>query len=116
MAMLLSGPSLEAIEWLWILFGLLGLVLGWWRGSSRGVWRPRLNGIGLAIAGVAFAVQPLIGLWTISMPLDQMQMLSAALCAFSTVILLILALEKPRPRPLRYLGSRMVPILSLIHI
>ena len=111
-AIFLTQPPLGATHWAWILVGLFALVLSWWRGSARGVWRPRLNGLALSVVGVGFAIQPLINLWASPLPTETLRLGIASSCGLASMIFLILALERPRPRPLRYSGRRTITVTT----
>ena len=112
MVVMLSDSPLDGLQWIGILIGLLSLVISWWRGSSCGVWRPRLNGLALAVVGVSFAAHPILNGWAVQLPSTELHLGTAALCGFSSVIFFVLALERPRPRPLRYSARRTIPVTT----
>ena len=111
-AILLEGMSLQPVEWGVLAFGLAGIVLSWWLGSARHIFRPVLNGMCLLVGVLAMSLPTLMGMLSVDVPFQTRLEFAAILCAFTASVAFVLSLERARPLHVQLRGRRTIQITT----
>ncbi len=111
-ALTLSRGAPEAFVGGLVLLAVVLAALSWARGARRGVGRPGLDGLGLAVGALSWGIPVLLRYRVPASLAERLVEGGVVLCGLTAALGLTLALERPGPRRRRPRFFRRVPVVE----